>query len=103
MVVVDYPRLFNGTDCNVLTWFSPSRDDAAEPDRRPAEAQSSAAAAASAGFGFVDLIPAFIGHAVCDGGTEWINGLSNPMGESYHPKITGHASGYYPVIHTITG
>ena len=53
------------------------------------------------------MIPPFIGHAVCDGGggssTEWINGLSNPVGESYHPKTTGHASGYYPVVKGVTG
>ena len=45
--------------------------------------------------------------AVCDGGsgssTEWINGLSNPIGESYHPKTTGQANGYYPVVHATTG
>ena len=35
--------------------------------------------------------------------TEWINGLSNPVGESYQPKVTGHAGGYYPVVHGITG
>jgi hypothetical protein len=26
-----------------------------------------------------------------------------PTGESYHPKISGHANGYYPVIHAVTG
>jgi hypothetical protein len=33
----------------------------------------------------------FIGHAVC-GSPEWINGLSNPIGESYHPNVTGQAN-----------
>ena len=35
--------------------------------------------------------------AVCDA-DEWINGLSNPIGESYHPKATGHAGGYTPAV-----
>jgi hypothetical protein len=48
------------------------------------------------------VIPPFVGHAVCDN-PEWINGLSNPVGESYHPKTTGQASGYYPVVHNTTG
>src|SRR5690349_22824176 len=26
VVVLDYPRLFNGEDCNALTWFSPSEE-----------------------------------------------------------------------------
>lgn len=68
---------------------------------------SAAATRAGANFVFRDVIPPFLGHAVCDGGggssTEWINGLSNPVGESYHPKVTGHASGYYPVVKGVTG
>ena len=40
VVVVGYPRIFNGEDCNLLTWFSPERGDAAQPDRRPAEQQA---------------------------------------------------------------
>ena len=39
----------------------------------------------------------FVGHAVCDD-DEWINGLSNPISESYHPKVVGHASGYTPTV-----
>ena len=31
-------------------------------------------------------------------GREWINGLSNPISESYHPKVVGHSSGYLPVV-----
>jgi hypothetical protein len=26
VIVLDYPRLFNGEDCNALTWFSPSEE-----------------------------------------------------------------------------
>jgi hypothetical protein len=37
------------------------------------------------------------------GRNEWINGLSNPVGESYHPKTTGHPNGYYPVVRKTTG
>lgn len=108
VVVLGYPRLFNGTDCNALTWFSGS-----EMTRLNQTADmlknviSAATAKAGANFVFRDVIPAFVGHAVCDGGggssTEWINGLSNPIGESYHPKITGQASGYYPAVKAVTG
>lgn len=108
VVVLDYPRLFNGEDCNALTFFSPAEETRLNQTADMMKNVLSAAATrAGANFIFRDVIPPFVGHAVCDGGggssTEWINGLSNPTGESYHPKVTGHANGYYPVIHAVTG
>ena len=106
--MVGYPRIFMGEDCNALTWFSGSEMTRLNQTADMLKNQVSAAATrAGANFVFRDVIPAFIGHAVCDGGggssKEWINGLSNPVGESYHPKITGHASGYYPAVVGVTG
>jgi lysophospholipase L1-like esterase len=108
VVVLDYPRLFNGTDCNAFTWFSSHEMTRLNQTADMIKSVEQAAATrAGANFLFRDVIPPFIGHAVCDGGsgssTEWINGLSNPVSESYHPKITGHANGYYPVLHATTG
>jgi hypothetical protein len=108
VIVLDYPRLFNGEDCNAFTFFSPSEETRLNETADQLKGQLSAAATrAGSNFIFRDVIPSFIGHAVCDGGsgssTEWINGLSNPTGESYHPKVTGHADGYYPVVHGVTG
>ena len=60
------------------------------------------ARAAAYGFTFKDAIPSFIGHAVCDT-TEWLNGLSNPTSESYHPNRTGHSSGYLPLARAVLG
>ena len=99
MTVVGYPRIFNGEDCNAGTWFSP-----AEETRLNATADllnSKLASAASAkGFTFANPTSRFIGHAVCDD-VEWINGLSNPISESYHPNVAGHASGYYPLVNPL--
>jgi hypothetical protein len=108
VIVLDYPHLFNGEDCNAGTWFSPSEETRLNQTADMLRDKlSQAASRAGSNFIFRDVIPPFIGHAVCDGGggssTEWINGLSNPVGESYHPKITGHANGYYPVLHAVTG
>jgi lysophospholipase L1-like esterase len=108
VIVLDYPRLFNGEDCNAFTWFSSSEETRLnETADQLKNVISAAATRAGSNFVFSDVIPSFIGHAVCDGGsgssTEWINGLSNPTGESYHPKVTGHADGYYPVVHGVTG
>jgi lysophospholipase L1-like esterase len=90
VVVVGYPRLFNGQECNPLARLSPQE-----------QGQLNAAAdllddtikgrADAFGFTFVDIRSAFTGHAVCDQ-AEWINGLSNPVGESYHPNRDGHVA-----------
>jgi lysophospholipase L1-like esterase len=96
VVIVGYPRIFNGEDCNSLTWFSPEEESRLN---QTADLLNSrlATAASSAGFSFADPTSRFVGHAVCDA-DEWINGLSNPISESYHPKATGHAGGYTPAV-----
>src|ERR671934_1753211 len=91
VIVLDYPRLFNGQDCNAGTWFSPSEETRLNQTADLLHDRiREAATRAGANFLFRDVIPPFIGHAVCDGGsgsaTEWINGLPNPVGGSYPPK-----------------
>lgn len=96
VVVVGYPRIFNGEDCNAFTWFSPAEESRLN---QTADLLNSrlASAASAAGFSFANPTSSFVGHAVCDA-DEWINGLSNPISESYHPKATGHAAGYTPTV-----
>jgi hypothetical protein len=88
--------VFSGVDCNALTWFSPT-----EMTRLNATADllnaTTARLAAGAGFAFSDPTTAFRDHAVCSS-SEWLNGLSSPASESYHPNRLGHASGYAPVV-----
>jgi len=96
VVVVGYPRIFMGEDCNAGTWFSP-----AEQTRLNATADllnsTTSQQASAAGFSFADPTSRFVGHAVCDD-EEWINGLSSPIEESYHPNKPGHSSGYTPTV-----
>lgn len=96
VVVVGYPRIFMGEDCNAFTWFSP-----AEETRLNATADllntKLASAASAKGFSFANPTSRFTGHAVCDN-PEWLNGLSNPISESYHPNRLGHSSGYTPLV-----
>lgn len=96
VVVAGYPRLFNGEDCNAFTWFSPTEETRLNATADQLDAVLSAAAS-RAGFTFANPAPAFAGHAVCDD-AEWLNGLSSPTSESYHPNRTGHASGYAPLV-----
>jgi lysophospholipase L1-like esterase len=92
VIVVGYPRIFNGEDCNLLTWFSPTEEARlnATADLLNSRTQT---AAAAAGFQFASPTSRFVGHAVCDD-VEWLNGLSSPVGESYHPNTSGHRDGY---------
>lgn len=96
VVVVGYPRLFMGEDCNALTWFSPQ-----EQTRLNAMADllnaKTASAADGHGFAFADPTGRFTGHAVCDD-PEYVNGLSDPISESYHPNALGHSAGYAPTV-----
>ena len=101
VVVVGYPRIFNGEDCNALTWFSPTEEARLNQTADLINART-AAAATAAGFSFADPTSAFVGHAVCDT-PEYLNGLSNPISESYHPNVAGHANGYTPVVSTTVG
>lgn len=103
VVVLSYPRLFMGEDCNAGTFFSSSEmtrlnqtaDLLRDKIRAAAQAQGSR-------FVFKDAIGPFTGHAVCSS-TEWVNGLSNPIGESYHPNRTGNRSGYVPLVRSVIG
>ncbi|WP_372790830.1 SGNH/GDSL hydrolase family protein [Paraconexibacter sp.] len=101
VVVLGYPRLFMGVDCNAGTYFD--SDDMVMLNQTADLLNSTTSGRASAyGFTFKNPTTAFTGHAICSS-TEWINGLSNPVGESYHPNRTGHSSGYLPLVRQVTG
>jgi lysophospholipase L1-like esterase len=96
VVVTGYPRLFMGEDCNAGTFFSPSEQTRLNATADLLNSRLSAAAAAR-GFRFANPTSRFLGHAVCDD-VEWVNGLSNPVAESYHPNRLGQGSGYTPLV-----
>src|SRR5680860_372511 len=95
VVVVGYPRLFNGQDCNAGTWFSPK-----EMTRLNATADllnsTTRNRAKALTFAFANPTNVFLGHAVCDS-VEWVNGLASPTRESYHPNVKGQA-GYADLV-----
>ncbi|MEO7351012.1 MAG: SGNH/GDSL hydrolase family protein [Marmoricola sp.] len=96
VVVAGYPRIFNGEDCNAFTWFSPAEETRLNQTANLLNSKLSTAAS-TAGFSWANPTTAFLGHAVCDS-PEWLNGLSNPISDSYHPNRAGHASGYTPLV-----
>jgi GDSL-like lipase/acylhydrolase family protein len=96
VVVVGYPRIFQGEDCNAFTWFSPAEETRLNQTADLLNSKTSSLAGAK-GFSFANPTSRFSGHAVCDS-PEWLNGLSNPVGESYHPNVAGHRDGLAPLV-----
>lgn len=96
VVVVGYPHIFNGEDCNAGTWFSPTEESRLNGTADMLDG-TIATTAGAAGFAVVDPTSSFLGHAVCDS-PEWLNGLSWPITESYHPNRAGHSASYLPLV-----
>ncbi|MCW2757273.1 MAG: putative secreted hydrolase [Nocardioidaceae bacterium] len=89
VVVAGYPRLFNGDDCSLLTFFSGhemTRLDAAADELSAAIRDASE----RAGFTYVDVRARFRSHELCDDDS-WLHGVSLPLQGSFHPKPPGHA------------
>ncbi|MDQ2849556.1 MAG: SGNH/GDSL hydrolase family protein [Actinomycetota bacterium] len=87
VTIVGYPHLFGTRDCDALTFFSgPDRTDLNKAvDQLDALLTTTAT---SYGFDFVDPRSQFTGHTPC-AAAPWINGLSFPVGDSYHPNFPG--------------
>lgn len=90
VAVGGYPLIFNGEDCNLATFFSPEEEDRLNAATRTLN-ELIAEQTAGHDFRYVDAEPSFDDHAVCDD-EEWINGLSDPVVDSYHPNRSGHAA-----------
>jgi lysophospholipase L1-like esterase len=89
-VVLGYPHLFTseGKTCNFNTLTS-GHEKELNHTADLLDGVISARAAAHK-FTFVDPRNAFLPHEVCSS-SEWLNGQSNPLSESYHPNISGYA------------
>ena len=90
VVVLGYPKLFTkeGKTCNVNFLTSGNEKKMNES----AELLDSVikARAEAAKFTFVNPTSAFESHEVCSS-SEWLNGQSDPLSESYHPNVSGQA------------
>jgi lysophospholipase L1-like esterase len=60
------------------------------------------AAAARHGFSFADVRGAFSSHEICSS-SEWLNSVTWPVSDSYHPKAAGYSGGYLPALESVTG
>ncbi len=88
VVVLGYPHLFtsDGKTCNAN--FLTSEHEKELNHTADLLAGVISARASAHGFTFVDPRNAFLPHEVCSS-SEWLNGQSWPLGESYHPNVKG--------------
>jgi lysophospholipase L1-like esterase len=99
VIVLGYPRLFNGEQCNAITRISPAEQTALN-NAADLLGDTIGTVAGSHDFEYIDVRDAFQDHAVCDD-TEWVNGLSYPIAESYHPNKAGQRDGYYNLLNAL--
>lgn len=95
VVVLDYPHLYDlsVTNCVGLS-DTKHRLLNGGADKLDATIQT---AAKAHGFTFSDVRDEFNGHELCSG-DGWLNSVTIPIGNSYHPTAKGHANGYLPAL-----
>lgn len=91
VVILGYPHLFTstGTTCNFDALTSQHEIELNQTADLLDGVISGQAKAH--GFTYVDPRSAFNSHEICSS-SEWLNGLSNPISESFHPNISGQAN-----------
>jgi GDSL-like Lipase/Acylhydrolase family len=88
VAVVGYPRIFTGRDACIAVAGISSGEQAELNETADLLSTVTRRRARAHGFAYVDPIRAFAGHATCDS-PAWVNGLSYPIGESFHPNRVG--------------
>jgi lysophospholipase L1-like esterase len=101
VIVVGYPRIYT-LDGDCSAGLSETKRTAINQSA-DVLADVTSARAAAAGFDFLDGRSAFSGHEICaPGGDWWLNSITFPIEESYHPNASGQ-SGYLAALTGITG
>ena len=90
VIVLAYPKLFTkeGATCNV-NFLTSGNEKKMNESGEKLDAVIKARAEAMK-FTVVNPTAAFESHEVCSS-SEWLNGQSNPLSESYHPNVAGQA------------
>jgi lysophospholipase L1-like esterase len=99
VVVLGYPHIYQlGGSCSV--GLSETKR-AAINQSSDVLAQVISGRAGAFGFTFVDGRSAFAGHEICASGARWLNSITWPIDESYHPNAAGQRGGYYPALEAV--
>ncbi len=95
VVVLSYPRFYQlGGSC--VVGMSETKRSAINAGADVLDGVI-AKAAANAGFAFADVRPPFTGHGICSSAW-WLNSLTWPVDDSYHPNASGQQLGYLPTF-----
>jgi len=99
VVVLGYPHIYQlGGDCAV--GLSETKR-AAINGSADVLAEVVSGRAGAFGFTFVDGRSAFAGHEICSAGDWWLNSVTWPIEESYHPNVAGQSGGYYAALSAV--
>jgi lysophospholipase L1-like esterase len=90
VVVLGYPKLFTkeGATCNA-NFLTSSNEKKLNETAEKLDATIKSRAEASK-FSFINPTAPFEAHEVCSS-SEWLNGQSLPLEESYHPNVSGQS------------
>jgi lysophospholipase L1-like esterase len=95
VIVLDYPDFY---DLSVSICLGLSRADHQALDNGINDLDGVLQTAATQnGDTFADVRAQFSGHELCDG-AGWLNSVTLPIDDSYHPTATGQKDGYLPVF-----
>ena len=95
VVVLDYPDFYD-LSARICIGLSSADHQALDSGINVLDGVIQAAAARN-GDAFADVRAQFSGHELCDRGG-WLNSVTLPIGNSYHPTATGQKDGYLPVF-----
>ncbi len=97
IVVIDYPDFY---DLSVPLCIGLSSADHQALDNGINELDGALQTAAkNNGDTFADVRSGFSGRELCDG-SGWLNSVTLPIGNSYHPTAAGQKNGYLPAFTT---
>jgi lysophospholipase L1-like esterase len=99
VVVVGYPHIYQ---LNGSCWVGLSETKrAAINQSADVLASVTSGRAAAYGFSYIDARNTFVGHEICASGERWLNSITWPVDESYHPTASGQRGGYYNALESI--
>jgi lysophospholipase L1-like esterase len=101
VVVLDYPHLYDLSQSSGCLGLDTTKRTALNQGADALDTQISAAASRY-GDVFADVRNQFSGHEICDSDS-WLNSVTYPIGESYHPTAAGQVLGYLPVFTSAAG
>ncbi|QMU80397.1 SGNH/GDSL hydrolase family protein [Streptacidiphilus sp. PB12-B1b] len=97
VVVMGYPELYDLSQSSGCSGLSTKSRTALNGAADTLDSVIKAAVAKDSGFTFADVRGYFSGHEICDSDS-WLNSVTWPIDDSYHPTAEGQADAYLPAF-----